>query len=330
MENHPDIGPKRLFIKDLKPSDWVQTSLMVRSKTLQFARDGKPYLTLLMGDRTGEIQTRVWQDAEHLAPILEEGKVFSVAGRVHEHQQRLQLVAEHVIDIPIESFELRDFVPSGPQNLDELYEGLLETFRAFKNPWVRSLALALLEDPEIASRYKICPAAKTVHHAFIGGLLCHSLQLIRLVERISPLYPTLDAEIVVFGAAFHDFGKIFELCYPTPFGYTDEGRLVGHITIGAILLDRKIQNIPEFPEALGWHLKHLILSHHGKLEYGSPKVPVTLEAEMVHLLDLMDSRMEGIESFMRAERNNSRWTSIHKAYGVSFYKPDKYVHGDSK
>lgn len=330
MENQPDKSgsvsqAKRLFIKDLKPSDYVQTSLMIRSKSLQIARDGKPYLNLLLGDRTGEIETRVWQDAERLAPVLEEGQVISIAGRVHEYHRRLQLTAEHVIEVPIENYDAADYLIEGPGNLDEIYERLLNIFRAFSNPWVRQLALALLEDPEISERYKICPAAKTVHHAFLGGLLVHSMQLIDLVEKISPLYPTLDREILIFGAAFHDFGKIFELSYPTHPGYTDEGKLVGHITIGVTLIDRKVQQMPGFPKSLEWHLKHLILSHHGKMEYGSPKVPATLEAEMVHMLDLLDSRMDGIESHIRADRGSSRWTSLHKAYGVSYFKPDRYV-----
>ena len=156
------------------------------------------------------------------------------------------------------------------------------------------------------------------------------MQLIRLVERVGPLYPALDMDILVFGAAFHDFGKIWELSYPHAVGYTDEGRLVGHISTSVIWVDRKIREIQNFPESLGWQLKHLILSHHGKLEFGSPKVPVTLEAEMIHILDLLDSRLEGIESLMRSERNNSRWTSVHKAFGTAYYKPSHYLCGERK
>jgi 3'-5' exoribonuclease len=201
-----------------------------------------------------------------------------------------------------------------------MYAQMLQIFRDLPNPWVRGLGVALLEDPEIQSRYRKCPAAKTIHHAFVGGLLCHSLQIIRLADAVLPLYKGINRDLVVFGAAFHDFGKIFELSYDGSFGYTDEGRLVGHIAIGVTLIDRKIRLMPGFPEDLEWQLKHLVLSHHGRLEYGSPKRPHTLEAQLVHHLDDMDSKINSIQTFIASENSGSRWTGHHKAYDQYYYR----------
>jgi 3'-5' exoribonuclease len=260
-----------------------------------------------------------------MAALFEEGDVVAVAGRANSFQNRLQLVVEHLVPLPKEEVNLADFLPAAGGDAEAHYAQLLEAFRSLQNPWVRGLGLSLLEDPEIASRYKRCPAAKTIHHAYIGGLLVHSLQLIKVAEAVLPFYDFLNRDIVIFGAAFHDFGKIFELSFDGPFGYTDEGKLVGHITIGATLIDRKIQGMPGFPAELGFQLKHIVLAHHGRLEYGSPKRPQTLEAQFVHSLDDMDSKMNSISEFMRNERNASRWTAHHKAYDNYYYKPDHFL-----
>ncbi len=221
---------------------------------------------------------------------------------------------------------LLDYLPIAAEDLDQLYRDLITVFEKLENPWIKELALNLLRDSEIAQRFKICPAAKTVHHAFLGGLLTHTHQLIRIINSLIPLYQNLDRDLLIFGAVFHDFGKIFELSYQNGvFSYTDEGKLVGHIAIGIALVDRKIQGIAGFPPSLEWQLKHLLLSHHGHLEYGSPKRPATLEAELLHSVDDLDSRINSIQSFMENERNSNRWTSHHKAYDQYYYKPDAYL-----
>lgn len=324
-DGQPNNSKKHLFIKDLKPKDVVRTSFLVKYKAMAASKNGKPYLTLILQDKTGDIDTRVWDRAEELNTLFQEGEVVAVSGKAHEFKNRLQLVVDQLIRLPAEEISLSDYLPEGPANLDERYQELLTHFEGLKNPWVRDVSLALLKDPDIAPRYKLCPAAKTIHHAFLGGLLCHSLQLINLADAILPFYPGIDRDLLLFGAAFHDFGKIFELSYQGNFGYTDEGRLVGHITIGTVLLDRKIQQMPGFPKDVEWQLKHLILSHHGRLDYGSPKRPATLEAQLLHHLDDMDSKINSIQTFMQNERNESRWTAYHKAYDQYYYKPSFYL-----
>lgn len=317
---------KYLFIKDLKPKDFIQSSFLVKRKELPLSKNGKPYLLMHLMDRTGEIDTRLWDDAERISDMFTEGDVVAIAGRVHHFQNRLQLIVSHLSPIAKAEVNIIDYLPAAPENLDSLYGDLICVFKELGNRWVRELGLCLLEDPEISERYKICPAAKTIHHAFIGGLLTHSLQVIRSVNAIFPLYPNIDRDILVFGAAFHDFGKIFELSYRNGvFTYTDEGRLVGHITIGVSLIDRKIQKMADFPKDLEWQLKHIVLSHHGHLEFGSPKRPVTLEAVILHALDDMDSKINSIQTLMESERNPLRWTGHHKAYDQYYLKPDAYL-----
>ncbi len=312
---------KTLFVRDLKAQDTVRTSFLVKSKTLMTAKNGKPFLSLLLSDSSGDLEGRVWEGVEEKALLFEEGQVVAVSGRAGQFQNRLQLAIDSLVPLPKEEVNLVDYLPEGPTNTEEMYTELLGIFRGLSNSHVRSVGLALLEDEEIAVRYKVCPAAKTIHHAFLGGLLSHSLQLIRLVDVIVPLYPGVNRDLLVFGAAFHDFGKIYELTYQGAFGYSDEGKLVGHITIGAILIDRKIQAMPGFPKEIEMQLKHLVLSHHGRLEYGSPKKPATLEAQILCHLDDMDSKIQSIQTLLNQESSDSHWSSYHKAYDQYYYRP---------
>jgi 3'-5' exoribonuclease len=321
MELETEHIKKSLFIKDLKPKETVRTSFLVKSKDVFYSKNGKAYLSILLSDATGDLEGRVWENAEELSATFHEGAIVAVGGKLNVFQNRNQLVIDHLIPLSSEEATVEDYLPKGTQDSEILYEKLIGYFDSLSNPWIKELGLKLLKDPEIAARYKVCPAAKTIHHAFIGGLLTHSIQLCDLIEAVLPLYPGIDRSLMIFGAAFHDFGKIFELNYQGKFGYTDEGRLVGHIAIGVVLIDRKIQEIPQFPKELEYQLKHLILSHHGKLEHGSPKRPHTLEAELLHQLDHMDSRINSIQTFMAAEKNNSRWSGYHKTYDQYYFKP---------
>jgi len=313
---------KTLYIRDLKPSDTVRTSFLVKSKALMNAKNGKPFLSLLLSDSSGDLEGRVWEGAEEKSLLFDEGQVVAVSGKTGQFQNRMQLSIDSLAALPPEEIDLVDYLPEGPANIEGLYEELLATFRNVTNPHVRALALSLLEDPEIAARYKVCPAAKTIHHAFLGGLLSHSLQLIKIVDAIVPFYPGVNRDLLVFGAAFHDFGKIYELTYQGSFGYSDEGKLVGHITIGAILIDRKIQTMPGFPKDIEMQVKHLVLSHHGRLEYGSPKRPATLEAQILQHLDDMDSKIQSIQTLLAQDSSNSRWSGYHKAYDQYYYRTD--------
>ncbi len=319
--SQPSAPTKQCFIADLKPQDSVRSTFLVKSKGVMQARNGKPYLAMILGDCTGSVDTRVWtDDAVQLSEQFVEGDVIAIAGRAQWFQNRLQLVVDNLV--PVEGpVAMGDYLPRADMDSQAKYEELKATFAGLECSWTRKLATALLNHPEVASRYPLCPAAKTIHHAYLGGLLVHSLQLTKLVDAVLPYYPRLNRNILMFGAAFHDFGKVFELSYDGTFGYTDEGRLVGHITIGTVLIDREIRKIPDFPEELEWQLKHMVLSHHGRLEYGSPVRPQTLEAQLMHHLDDMDSKLNSIQELMDADRGTARWTPMHKAYESAYFKP---------
>lgn len=312
---------KRFFVSDLKPQDTVRSSFMVKSKGIMQAKNGQPYLALTLGDRTGCVDTRVWtKDVVELASTFREGDVIAVSGKAQWFQNRMQLVVDNLVPLEM-PVTLTDYLPKADGDSEAKYQELVSVFEGLDCPWTRRLALDLLADPEISARYPLAPAAKTIHHAYLGGLLTHSLHLIRMVNVVAPLYPRLNRNTLLFGAAFHDFGKVFELSYDGNFGYSDEGRLVGHIAIGTVLVDRAIRKIDGFPSDLEFQLKHMILSHHGKIEYGSPVKPQTLEAQLVHHLDDMDSKLNSIQELIDSERNNSSWTALHKAYGTSYFKP---------
>lgn len=304
----------------MKPQDTVRSTFLVRAKGVQQAKNGKPYLALTLADRTGFVDTRIWsEDAVELAETFREGDIVAVSGRAQWFQNRLQLVVDNLVPID-EPLPLEDFLPRADGDSQARYAELISIFEKVECPWTRQVALELLHDPEVASRYPLSPAAKTIHHAYLGGLLVHSLSLVKLVQSVAPHYPRLNPSLLLFGAAFHDFGKIFELSYEGQLGYTDEGRLVGHIAIGTVLVDRVIQKIPGFPKEIEWQLKHLILSHHGKIEYGSPVKPQTLEAQLVHHLDDMDSKINSIQELMDSERSQARWTAVHRAYEAAYYR----------
>lgn len=313
---------KSIFIKDLRAKDVVRSTFLVRNKMLRANKNGQNCLHLQLSDRSGTIEARLWEGAESADEALNEGNLVAISGRVSEAGSGFrQVTVQHWAPIPSEEGNWEDYYPKSEQDADAEYKRLIQVFEGLENPWIRNLSLALLNDPEIAGRYPRCPAAKSIHHAFIGGLLAHTHQLVRVVQAIAPLYPELDREILLFGAAFHDFGKVYELSFDGPVGYTDEGKLVGHISIGNTLIDKEVRKIEGFPKDLELQLKHIVLSHHGRVEYGSPKPPQTLEAVMLSALDDLDSKIESITQLIKSEKSTGRWTPVHKAYQTSYYRP---------
>ncbi|MBI4404258.1 MAG: HD domain-containing protein [Deltaproteobacteria bacterium] len=310
---------KLIFIKDLKAQDEVQSTFLVKSKETFMAKSGKPYLALLLMDRTGEIDARVWENAQTLTSTFQQGDIIALRGRVNSYQNKLQLVVSHLVPSP--QADLRNYLPASLQDPDLMFDELCGFLNGIKNPWIRDLSLQLLQDKALSERYKLCPAAKSVHHAYIGGLLQHSLQLVKVVDAISKIYPELDRDLLLFGAAFHDIGKTAEISSLQNFDYTDEGKLLGHISIGVTTIDQKIRVMADFPKQLELQLKHMVLSHHGQLEFGSPVRPQTLEAQVLHHLDDMDSKIDGIQTLIRGEGNQTQWTSFHKTYGQCYFRP---------
>jgi 3'-5' exoribonuclease len=232
---------------------------------------------------------------------------------------KLQPVADGEVDVT-------DFLPASKRDRDEMFAELEGWIRGFSNPFLKTLLESIFAEESVARRFRTAPAAKTVHHNWIGGLLEHVLSLLKLAGFTASHYADIDRDLLLSGVILHDIGKISELTYVRSLGYSDEGQLLGHITIGVQMVDQKIQNIPGFPPKLRELLLHMILSHHGMLEYGSPKLPVFQEAMLLHLLDNMDSKMETMRASVERDKLiEGNWTSYSSALERSVLKKKRYL-----
>ncbi len=319
---NPSFLQKTIFVKDLKNNEEVQTSFLVKSKQILSSKNGKPYILLQLADSSGVIDTRIWNDIEELSFSFEEGDIVAISGKTHTYHNHLQLVVDQLIKIPKKEVKLEYYYPKVIDNLDYLFQEFQTKLLNLENHYLKHLSENILKNDEISSKFRVCPGGRTIHHAYIGGLLFHSLQLIKLVEATINYYKEINRSIAIFGAAFHDIGKIFEL--QNDFSYSDEGKLLGHISIGLSIIDKNLVNIPDFPKELELQIKHIILSHHGSKEFGSPIEPQTIEALLIHHLDKMDSEMDSVCSLFETMNMGSNWTSISKHHERSFLKPQNF------
>ena len=310
----------KAFVKDMKDKQSVDTVLLIREKNLQTGKTGKPYIALTLADKTGTIDGRVWENAEEADELLEPGEFIHIKGFAKLFQNRMQLTVNKFESIESHSVDIRDFLPASKRPPEDMFNELMELVATVKNPFVKDLITNTLSDPEIKPLILACPAAKTIHHSYLGGLLEHILSISRLMVKVADHYKILDFDLLLFGAIYHDIGKIWELSYETSFGYTDVGRLVGHIPLGSELVEKKSSEIPNFPYELKNLLKHIVLSHHNLLEYGSPKRPKFLEALVVAYIDDLDSKVNALEELIRSERDaGHKWTKYSKMYDRYFF-----------
>jgi len=313
---------KELFAANVKEHDAIEDLFLVKGKNLSVGKTGKPYLVVSLMDKTGDLEGRVWDDAEKISQNFEIDDFVTVKGRVSSYMGKLQLKISSVTRVDDNEVSLEDFLPSSVVLPDEMFSHLAGIIETVEDPFIKKLLLSLLEDKELSQGLKNAPAAKGMHHVYIGGLLEHVLSLCRLINLVSAHYgERINRDLLLAGAIFHDIGKTRELSYKRSFGYTDEGRLVGHITIGVEILDGLIRSIDGFPSELSILLKHMILSHHGEYEYGSPKRPKTLEATMLSYLDDLDAKVNSIQSLIDGENGNgTNWTGYHRLFERYIYK----------
>ncbi len=311
--------PKQ-YISDLKDRDSVDAPFMVKEKTMAMAKNGKPYMNLKFMDKSGEIDGKLWDNVDELDKVFRKGDFIAVKGTASLYMGKMQLVAKEIRPLDEDGIDLADFVPVSPVPLAEMKAELESVVASISNIHLKSLMDCFMADEVFVKAYCKAPAAKGMHHVYLGGLLEHSLSVVRLVEAIVPLYPDLNRDLLVVGALLHDLGKVAELSFDRAFEYTDEGRLIGHISIGVEMLNERISTIAGFPRELAMLLKHMLLSHHGQYEYGSPKRPKTVEATILHYLDDMDSKINGIRSHIARETaQGNRWTSHHRLYNLYFF-----------
>ena len=314
----------KVFINQMKKGPTVESTFLVKDKILTKTKAGNPYLSIKLADRTGELEGRIWDNALDFLPLFEKDDFIRVKGEVDEFQGMLQLRIGRLKKCAENEIQLEDFLPTTSQDTGKMLAELKDLASRVSQPSLRQLLDSFFRDEGLMKKMKLAPAAKAVHHVFLGGLLEHTLSVVQLVLLIGPRYKGIDLDLLLTGAILHDLGKISELSYDRTFDYTDRGRLLGHIALTAEMIDEKTKALPDFPEHLAMLLKHLILSHHGEYEFGSPKRPKTLEALLLHQLDDLDAKMNGFLAWIEKERDApSRWTAYHKLFDRFIYKPEE-------
>jgi 3'-5' exoribonuclease len=317
---------KSPYVKELEPNQTIQTSFLVQNKEIRQKKGGEFFLSLTLADRTGELDAKMWDNVAEVMDTFERDDFVKVKGLVQIFHNRPQLTIHKVMPIDEREVDFSDYFPSSSRNPDEMWADLLGVVAGISNPHLKSLLEALLGDEEIASRYRRAPAAKQIHHAYLGGLLEHVLSLCALGKMAASHYRTVDGDLLLAGVIVHDLGKIYELSYERGFGYTNEGQLIGHIPIALRLIGEKLRLLPDFPVPLRMLLEHMVLSHHGKLEFGSPKVPHFPEALLLHYLDDLDSKMECMRALEEKDRQvEGCFTSYSQSLERTVLKKSKFL-----
>lgn len=306
----------RQLIKDLKDKDAVQSIFLVRGKNISMGKNGRPFMALQLGDHTGTLDARVWDNVEDVSREFESGDLVKTRGQIQVYQNRKQLIVHKLEKLSDPSINPEDFLVQSSFNPEDLFAEVLTFVKSMKNDHLRQLSLDVIEDPEIKPLLLKAPAAKSIHHAWKGGLIEHITSIMKILDFMAKNYDFLNRDFLIFGALFHDIGKLWELSYDHGFSYTDRGRLIGHMEIACELIDRKSQKILGFQQDLRDLCKHIVLSHHGKLEYGSPKTPHFIEAYLVAMVDDLDSKMSTLNQFVSQERQNStdRWSRLNEMF----------------
>ena len=306
------------FVNTLKEKDHVKSVFLIKDKKLLKDKKGNSYLSATALDKTGSVNVRVWESVDRNNEQFEEGDFVLVKGYVQLYQNRKQIIANEVVRVSSDDCEIEDFFKSSTESPNKMFEQLMSEVESLENVFIKQLCLKVLESPENEVKLKKGAAARTIHHAYVGGLLEHILSICKLMNFIANHYSFLNRDYLIFGAIFHDLGKIKELEIKNGINYTDTGRLVGHMMIACEMIDQYSAKIDEFPSSLKDQLKHIVLSHHGKLEYGSPKRPKFLEALVVAMIDELDSRINSVFDFMKSEievgENWSRYNSMYDRY----------------
>jgi len=273
---------KSPYVKELAPNQLLNTYFLVQNKEIRQKKSGEPYLSLALCDRTGELDAKMWDNVAEVMETFERDDFVKVKGLIQIFHNRPQLTIHKIRRAGDSEVELADYFPASERDQDEMLAQLRGIIAGVKNPHLRGLLDALLNDPEIARRYKTAPAAKQIHHAYLGGLIEHVLSLCGMAALAASHYRMIDLDLLLTGVVLHDMGKIHELTYERGFGYSTEGQLLGHISIAMRMVGDKLAGLPDFPPRLRSLVEHMILSHHGRLEFGSPGLPQTRALNRVH------------------------------------------------
>jgi len=322
---------KTHYVADLQEGQALTAHFLVLEKEIRTSpRTGTSWLQLELGDRTGSISAKMWDNFAALEKTFEQDDVVLVRARVKVYNGQKELTLEQILPAAERDYDLGDFLPHTRHDIEKLYAELRASIAGMKNPWLKQLLTSVADDPTLIPKIKRAPAAMVMHHAFIGGLLEHIVSLIGLGKTVAEHYPELDADLLLAGIVLHDIGKIEELRYARAIDYTTEGRLLGHIMIGAQMVREKIRAIPQFPAPLAVLVEHLILSHHGSHEFGSPSLPQTREAVALHFLDDMDSKMAAMRATLESPAAEDDWTERNPSLRRALLRADRYLAGPQR
>jgi 3'-5' exoribonuclease len=317
---------KSPYVNELEPNKLITTSFLVHSKEIRQKKGGELYLSLLLADRTGELDAKMWDNVSEVIDAFERDDFVRVKGLVQIFHNRPQMTIHKMRRMDDSEIDFGDYFPSSRRDQGEMWQELRGIVGGIGNVHLKGLLEAVLDDEEIARRYRRAPAAKSIHHAFLGGLIEHVLSLCGLARLAAQHYPFVDGDLLVTGAILHDIGKIYELNYERGFSYSNDGQLLGHIHIGLRIVGEKLRGLPSFPAGLRSLVEHMILSHHGKLEFGSPKVPQFPEAMLLHYLDDMDSKVECMRALIESDRQvEGCFTAYNGALERAVLKKDLFL-----
>ncbi|MDY6990840.1 MAG: HD domain-containing protein [Thermodesulfobacteriota bacterium] len=311
---------KETFVNMMTAGQKIDDIFVARDKQQASKKDGAPYLILVLADRSGDVTAVVWDNVKATNKAFQQGDYVRVRGSVGQYRESLQVVVRHLERADPTGVDAKDFLPATERDVDQMLDQLVQISKTVENDHLSRLLAAFFEDKTFVDLLKTAPAAKKMHHAYLGGLLEHTLSIARLIQAISGHYKGVDTDLLMAGGILHDIGKIYEFSYETHIDYSDAGRLLNHIVIGVEMLDTKIATINDFPEDLALVLKHMIVSHHGTRDFGSPEPPKTLEAIILNYLDDLDAKVTAVRTFMEKEDPEATWTSYHRVLDRFFYK----------
>ena len=319
MRDKSDI--KNVFVEDIRAGEAIKSTFLVTEKNTAFTQKGAPYINLRLRDRTGDIDGKIWDNAAVLEKLFKRGEVVYITGRAVSYRNALQITVSEVTKVDSAVIHPEDYAPVSRENIDGMFEAFAGYVDTIEDPWLKALLEAFFADDSFVSRFKKAPAAKGFHHAYIGGLLEHTLSTVRLLDMVARHYPMIRRDLLITGGILHDIGKIAEFNYDGMIDYSTEGRLVGHIVMSVEMLDTKIAAIENFPLALAMELKHILVSHHGETEFGSPKRPKTVEALVIHMMDDLDAKINAFHEFIEGSAEaDSDWTAFHRFFERFIYK----------
>ena len=317
---------KNYYVQDCQPNDRLTSYFLVQAKEVRFKKNsGEPYLSLTLSDRTGQIEAKMWDGVEEIVESFDRDNFIKVKANIQLYRDKTQMIIQKLRRAEESEIDLADYVPHTKRDIEEMFTELRDAVNGFQNPHLRALVRSFLDDEDVAAKLRVAPAAKSLHHAVVGGLLEHICSLMNLARLVASNYDYLDVDLLQTGVVLHDIGKIDELTYDRSFAYSSDGQLLGHITMCIQMVERKCAQFPDFPPRLKSLVEHMVLSHHGRYEFGSPKLPCFPEALALSYIDDLDSKLESMRAAMDAELGTAEWTRYNPSLERTVLNPGRYL-----